>query len=152
MNFRRQISRKNCVLRIELIIATGDPLVIVFNASQPKQDFSAWIGSLRQLQGNFQGRRAELGKGDAIVYERRTQVNVSTLTGTGREHCKVPLQHRRRGDETRIIRRVLTNLGSLICAEEKQFVLHDRATERAAILVSLQRIPLRGEKVPRIEL
>src|SRR5262249_7401702 len=90
MNFRRQISRKNCVLRIELIIAAGDPLVIVFNTSQAKQDFSAWIGSLRQLQGNFQGCRAELGKCDAIVYEGRTQINVSTLTGTGREHCKVP--------------------------------------------------------------
>src|SRR5205807_1742508 len=75
-----------------------------------------------------------------------------TLTYTRREDCEVPLHHRRRGNECRIVRRILTNFGSLISAEEKQLVLDERTTDRAAILVPLQRISFRGEKVSRVEL
>ena len=39
----------------------------------------------------------------------------------------------------------------MVPAEEKQFVLDDRSPEYAAKLVALQPIPLRGERVARIE-
>src|SRR6266571_931890 len=152
MDFARHVPSKEGLFRTKLIIASCDPLPIVFYASQSEQNSAAWIRRLREFQRDLDSRGTKLRRRDTIVHERNAQRHVIALTSSGRKRRKVSRQHRGSRNEGCVVRRILAYRGALVSAEEEQPVFDERTANRAAELAPLQRIPFRREEISGVEL
>ena len=104
----------------------------------------------REFQ-KVQGLLIDLRRVELVVDEGRGQrARHAAVAGRRSEGREITRAHRRRRRETDGRARVRFLYLALIAAEEKQLVLSDGAAHRAAELVALQTVALRGEEV-RVE-